>query len=207
MMDLIPVVLQSKYVRLEPLSMDHLDQLCEIGLEESIWKWTISLVRSREEMEAYIKAALSQQEHGTGLPFATLTNFGPDNGYHKVAGCTRFFNIEQAHKRLEIGHTWIAKPWQRTAVNTEAKYLMLKHAFETMGCNRVEFKTDALNVKSRTAIQRIGAKEEGILRKHSITATGRTRDTVYYSIVDDEWSEVKNRLEKMMSGFRPTSRY
>ena len=197
-MDLTPVTLQEKYVRLEPLSMGHLNQFCDIGLEESIWKWTLSVVRSRDEMEDYIKLALSQQERAVGLPFATLSNIGSDNGTFKVVGSTRFFNIEQAHKRLEIGHTWIAKPWQRTAVNTEAKYLMLKHAFETMGCQRVEFKTDALNLKSRTAIQRIGAKEEGILRKHSISATGRTRDSVYYSILDDEWYDGKKRLEKML---------
>jgi N-acetyltransferase len=198
MMDLTPVTLQGKYVRLEPLSMGHFNQLCEIGLEESLWQWTLTVVRSRSEMEDYIRLALSQQERAVALPFTTLSNVGSDNGLFKPVGSTRFFNIEQAHKRVEIGHTWIAKPWRRTTVNTEAKYLMLKHAFETMGCQRVEFKTDALNLKSRTAIQRIGAKEEGILRKHSISATGRTRDSVYYSILDDEWNDVKKRLEKML---------
>jgi N-acetyltransferase len=197
-MDLIPVILQGKYVRLEPLSLDHLDRLCEIGLEDSIWKWTLVVVRSREEMEKYIKFALSQQHQGVGLPFATLTKVNSGADSYQAVGSTRFFNIDQNHKRLEIGHTWIAKSWQRTAVNTEAKYLMLQYAFEKLGCIRVEFKTDALNVKSRAAIQRIGAKEEGTLRKHFITATGRTRDSVYYSIIDDEWSELKKRLEKML---------
>jgi RimJ/RimL family protein N-acetyltransferase len=116
-----------------------------------------------------------------------------------VIGGTRFMNIEPAHRRVEIGFTWIGRPWQRTAVNTEAKYLMLRHAFETWNCIRVELKTDVLNRKSRDAIVRIGATEEGILRRHIIAATGRIRDTVYYSILDSEWPRVKAELEKKLS--------
>jgi RimJ/RimL family protein N-acetyltransferase len=114
----------------------------------------------------------------------------------RVIGSTRFMNIDRANRRVEIGSTWIAPPWQRTAVNTEAKYLMLRHAFEVWGCIRVELKTDALNQKSRNAILRIGAKEEGTLRRHLITHTGRVRDTVYFSILDSEWPGVKARLTR-----------
>jgi RimJ/RimL family protein N-acetyltransferase len=108
-------------------------------------------------------------------------------------------NIDRANRRVEIGSTWIAPPWQRTAVNTEAKYLMLRHAFEVWGCMRVELKTDALNQKSRNAILRTGAKEEGTLRRHTLTWTGRVRDTVYFSILDNEWPEVKERLVAMFT--------
>ena len=104
--------------------------------------------------------------------------------------------------RVEIGWTWIARPWQRTALNTEAKYLMLRHAFETLGALRVELKTDALNARSRAAILRIGALEEGVLRKHAVTESGRVRDTVYFSVIDDEWPRVKARLEQMLAGPR-----
>lgn len=201
-MNLTPVTLQGNYVRLVPLSLDHLDDLCLIGLEHSVWKWTIANVTNREEMLAYLKVALAEQERGTGLPFTTMTNVGSPDGSFRVAGSTRYFNIATQHKRLEIGNTWIASPWQRTVVNTEAKYLMLQYAFEKLGCNRVEFKTDALNTKSRTAILRLGAKEEGILRNHSITALGRVRDTVYFSILNEEWPEVKKRLEEWIEKAR-----
>ena len=116
----------------------------------------------------------------------------------RAIGSTRFMNIDRANRRVEIGSTWIAPPWQRTAVNTEAKYLMLRHAFEVWGCMRVELKTDALNQKSRNAILRIGAKEEGTLRRHLVTWTGRVRDTVYFSILDDEWPEAKRKLENKL---------
>ena len=116
----------------------------------------------------------------------------------RTIGSTRFMNIDRVNKRVEIGSTWIAPPWQRTAVNTEAKYLMLRHAFEVWGCIRVELKTDALNQKSRNAILRIGAKEEGTLRRHLMTWTGRVRDTVYFSIWDSEWAQVKAGLENRL---------
>jgi RimJ/RimL family protein N-acetyltransferase len=115
-----------------------------------------------------------------------------------VVGSTRFGNIDLANRRLEIGWSWIAPPWQRSAINTEAKYLMLRHAFERLGCMRVEFKTDVLNIRSRQALLRIGAKEEGILRQHMITSSGRLRDTVYYSILDHEWPAIKGELERKL---------
>lgn len=189
-----PVILEGRHVRLEPLSLAHLDRLCEIGLDEDLWRWTVSQVRTRDEMRDYIETALALQTQGAALPFATI-----ERASGLVVGSTRYGNIDRANRRLEIGWTWIARPWQRTAVNTEAKYLMLRHAFETLGCVRVELKTDALNQRSRRAILRLGAREEGTLRKHMITATGRLRDTVYYSIVDDEWPAARARLERRLS--------
>src|SRR5206468_2142702 len=178
-MEIRPVVLEGRVVRLEPLSMDHHAALCEVGLDPQLWRWTHSLVRTNEEMARYIQATLDAQAQGRELPFATC-----ERASGRVVGSTRFGNIDRANRRVEIGWTWIAGPWQRTAVNTEAKYLMLRHAFEQWGCVRVELKTDVLNEASRRAILRLGAKEEGLLRQHMITATGRLRDTVYYSILD-----------------------
>ena len=141
-------------------------------------------------MGRYVETALRWQAEGTALPFATV-----ERRVGTVVGSTRFGNIDRPNRRVEIGWTWLGPRWQRTACNTEAKYLMLRHAFETWGCLRVEFKTDALNERSRAALLRIGAREEGTLRKHMITTTGRVRDSVYFSILDDEWPAVKERLE------------
>ncbi len=184
-----PLILEGQYVRLEPLSLDHLDALIEVGLDEDLWRLTPTPVQSRDDMAAYIQTALDGQAQGTMLPFATV-----ERASGTVIGSTRFGNVALAHRRVEIGWTWIAAPWQRTAVNTEAKLLMLRHAFGPLGCHRVEFKTDALNERSRRAILRLGATEEGTLRKHMVTASGRVRDTVYFSITDDEWPRVEANL-------------
>lgn len=189
-MDIRPVVLDGVHVRLEPLSLDHLPALIEIGLEPDLWRWTTQVVRTSEEMEEYVRGALAEQAAGRALPFATM-----EKASGRVAGSTRFAAIEPLHRRVEIGWTWLAPPWQRTVLNTEAKYLMLRHAFERWGCVRVEFKTDVLNTRSRQALLRIGAKEEGILRSHLITATGRVRDTVYFSVTAAEWPAVRAALE------------
>jgi len=189
-----PVTLEGRVVRLEPLGGAHLEGLCEIGLDEALWRWTLGHVRTREEMRAYLEVALNGRTEGTTLPFAILAQ--PSG---QVIGSTRFGNIDRENRRVEIGWTWIGRRWQRTAVNTEIKYLMLRHAFESLGCVRVEFKTDTLNQTSRRAILRLGAKEEGILRRHMITDGGRIRDTVYYSIIDCEWAEVKARLEAKLA--------
>jgi N-acetyltransferase len=193
-MDLTPVTLSRRYVRLVPLSLDHVPALWEVANDEDLWRLTIAMVRSEDDLRRYVEEALRAQAAGTALPFATT-----DAATGRPIGSTRFGSIEPAHRKAEIGWTWIGRPWQRTPVNTEAKYLMLRHAFETLGCVRVELKTDVLNERSRRAIRRIGGKEEGILRKHQITETGRNRDTVYYSIVDDEWPAVKTRLEEMLA--------
>ena len=189
-MKIEPVVLEGRHVRLEPLTRAHHARLCEVGLAEELWRWIPSPVRNRDEMTAYLELALKEQANGVSLPFAQI-----EKATGQVIGSTRYMNIEKTHHRLEIGCTWIGRSWQRSAVNTEAKYLLMRHAFETLGCMRVELKTDSLNEKSRAAILRIGAKEEGIFRNHMITASGRIRHTVYFSVVDSEWPEVKARLE------------
>jgi RimJ/RimL family protein N-acetyltransferase len=189
-MDIKPVTLEGRFVRLEPLSRDHLDALCDVGLHDDIWRFTLSLIRSREDMLAYIDAALALQREGSALPFVTV-----DRASGKVAGSSRFGAIDRTHRRLEIGWTWLGPSFQRTALNTEAKYLMLKHAFEELGAIRVEFKTDSLNERSRSALRRIGAKEEGTFRNHMITPSGRLRHSVYFSVIEGEWPEVKAGLE------------
>jgi RimJ/RimL family protein N-acetyltransferase len=193
-MDITPVTLAGRHVRLEPLSLDHLDRLCEIGFDEGVWRWTLATVQTPDEMREYVAAALKSQHEGTALPFATI-----EQSSNRVIGSTRFANIDKEHRRLEIGWTWIAPAWQRTTINTEAKYLMLSHAFETLGCNRVEFKTDSLNEKSRNALRRIGAQEEGTFRNHMISQGGRLRHTVYFSIINSEWPAVKANLESKLA--------
>ena len=188
-----PVTLEGKRVQLEPLLTAHHVALTEIGLDEDLWRWIPVPVRTPEEMSAYIEAALAEQARGVSLPFTIV-----EKSSGKPVGCTRYGNIDRVHRRVEIGWTWVANPWQRTVVNTEAKYLLLRHAFETLGCIRVELKTDSLNEKSRAAILRIGARQEGIFRNHIITASGRIRHTVYFSIVDNEWPAVKARLEQRL---------
>ena len=189
-----PVMLEGAYVRLEPLTSVHLAGLAEVGLDEELWRWIPTPVRTQEEMAAYIEAALGEQERGESLPFAIA-----EKTTGRAIGSTRYGNIDRTQHRVEIGWTWVAREWQRTAMNTEAKYLLLRHAFETLGCMRVELKTDALNARSRAAILRIGAREEGIFRNHMITASGRIRHTVYFSIIDSEWPAAKARLEAILS--------
>ena len=189
-----PVILEGRHVRLEPLAKAHLAGLAQVGLEEELWRWIPVPVRTVEEIATYIQTALQEQERGVSLPFALI-----EKATGRAIGSTRYGNIDRTHRRVEIGWTWVAREWQRTAVNTEAKYLLLKHAFETLGCIRVELKTDSLNEKSRAAILRIGAREEGIFRNHMITASGRIRHTVYFSIVDSEWPAVKARLESLLN--------
>jgi len=189
-----PVLLEGLQVRLEPLARTHLEGLAAVGLDEELWRWIPTAVRTREEMAVYIETALSEQEHGASLPFAIV-----EKATGRTIGSTRYGNIDRTHHRMEIGWTWVAREWQRTAVNTEAKYLLLKHAFETLGCMRVELKTDSLNERSRAAILRIGAREEGLFRNHIITASGRIRHTLYFSIIDSEWPAVKARLETKLT--------
>src|SRR5882762_10424279 len=189
-----PVMLEGAHVRLEPLGIVHLAGLAKVGLDEELWRWIPTPVRTQEEMAAYIETALGEQERGVSLPFAVV-----EKATGRAIGSTRYGNIDRTHGRVEIGWTWVAREWQRTAKNTEAKYLLLRHAFETLGSIRVELKTDSLNERSRAAILRIGAQEEGIFRNHMITASGRIRHTVYFSIVDSEWPAVKARLESLLN--------
>jgi len=188
-----PVTLEGQHVRLEPLSFDHQAGLCEVGLAEELWRWIPQPVRTSEEMREYIATALRSQAEGTALPFATVERAGG-----KVIGSTRYGNIDRVNRHVEIGWTWLGLRWQRTAANTEAKFLLLHHAFETLGCLRVELKTDSLNERSRNAILRIGAKEEGTIRNHITTQSGRIRHSVYYSIIYSEWPAVKARLQERL---------
>jgi RimJ/RimL family protein N-acetyltransferase len=174
--------------------MDHIDALWEVGRDPELWRWTLAQPKSRADMERYVKTALSWLEAGTALPFATCSR-----AEGRVVGSTRFAGIDRESRRAEIGWTWIGGPWQRSAINSEAKLLMLGHAFDVEGCIRVELKTDVLNEKSRAAIRRLGAVEEGIFRSHGITETGRIRDSVYYSIIRDEWPAVRAHLEAKLA--------
>jgi len=187
-----PVILEGQFVRLEPMKFDHLKALVEVGLEESVWRWVPTQITTIDGLRRYVENALDEQRRGVSLPFVTISAVDD-----KIVGSTRFGNIDLPNRKTEIGWTWINPKWQRTSINTEAKLLMLTHAFETWNCVRVELKSDALNEKSRNAILRIGAKQEGILRQHMITDTGRFRDTVYFSILDSEWPAVKQLLLEM----------
>lgn len=193
-----PVTLEGTHVRLEPLAPRHFEALVEVGLDEALWRWTPNVLRSREDLVRYLEGALDEARRGMSLPFATVAR-GAAGDCDTVVGSTRFGNVALEHHRVEIGWTWIARPWQRSAVNTEAKLLMLRHAFGALGCRRVELKTDALNERSRAAIARLGAREEGTLRRHILTSTGRMRDTVYFSITDDEWPSVEAGLVQRLA--------
>jgi RimJ/RimL family protein N-acetyltransferase len=188
-MTLAPVALLGEHVRLVPLTMDHLDALAVVGLDPQLWELTGSSVRHRADLARWVASALADQAAGTALPFVTTLA-----GDGTVVGATRYGNWAAGHRRVEIGWTWVARPWQRTVVNTEAKWLMLRHAFEVLDCQRVELKTDLLNVRSQQAMLRLGATREGVLRRHMVTESGRIRDTVYFSVIAEEWPAVETAL-------------
>jgi len=192
-MKIEPVILEGEFARLEPLRFEHLDNLCKVGFDETLWHWTINDIADKNEMCRYVQTALDEFERKVSLPFVTV-----EKSSNAIVGSTRFGNIDTTNRKAEIGWTWINPKWQRTFINTEAKLLMLTHAFEIWDCIRIEFKTDALNEKSRNAILRLGAKEEGIMRQHMITEKGRRRDSVYFSILDSEWRNVKTNLESRL---------
>ena len=195
-----PLTLQGRFVSLEPLGAEHAQPLLEaVGNDaEEIFRWIPYPMRTLQDFESWVKTAFAEQDRGESIVFVTR-----EIATGQFIGSTRFMNISLANRRVEIGSTWIIPRWQRTTVNSEAKYLMLRHAFETLGCIRVELKTDVLNQKSRDAILRLGAKQEGIFRRHLITFTGRIRDTVYFSILDDEWPQVKAALEAKLNRHTP----
>lgn len=194
MVDLTPVTLEGRHVRLEPLSRQHRSQLAMVALDPELWRFTPTQIHSTDDLDAYIETALSWQKAGTAIPFATV-----DRSTGRAIGSTRFGNVDPQNRRVEIGWTWLGRDFQRRAFNTEAKLLMLTHAFQRMDCIRVEFRTDVLNTKSRNAIARLGAKEEGILRHHMILPDGRLIDWVYYSILRDEWPSVRTGLEQKLA--------
>ena len=200
-MNVVPVVLEGEHVRLEPLDLDrHFAALCEVGLDPELWRWTISQIRTQEQLRDYLATAVRERAEGRSLPFATIAKAAG-----KAIGSTRFGNIDRENRHVEIGWTWLGTAWWRSAVNTEAKLLMLTHAFETWGTMRVELKTDVQNERSRAAILRIGAQYEGIFRKHMVTESGRRRDSAYYSILDDEWPAVKQGLEAKLAAHRASA--
>ena len=184
-----PVTLEGRLVRLEPMSPAHLDGLAEVAFDPSIWMWTIARPTDRAGLEAWMSAAMANREAGTELPFVTI-----DVATGAPIGSSRYLNVVPEHRRLEIGWTWVATALQRRGANREAKLLMIEHAIERLGCHRVEFKTDSRNDKSRAALLGIGATFEGIFRNHMVMPDGPLRHSAYYSVIDDEWPEVKARL-------------
>jgi RimJ/RimL family protein N-acetyltransferase len=189
-----PITLVGKFVCLEPLRVEHAPGLFAIS-DPSIWEYMLyGEIRSEEDLRGWVADMLARALNGTDLPFVVI-----HCATQKIVGSTRYLEIRSEHRGLEIGGTWYGLDYQRTAVNTECKYLLLKHAFENLDCIRVQFKTDSRNEKSLKAIERLGAKREGILRNHMILPDGGLRHSVYYSIVDSEWPEIKIKLEKILS--------
>ena len=200
-MEVVPVVLEGEHVRLEPLTLAHGAQLLPVAAHAEIWHWMTFSLMSDEQMQRFIRYALKKLEARNALAFAV---FSKADG--QPIGGSGYWNIELPHLKLEIGGTWITPRRQRTVANTEMKYLMLRHAFEIMGCRRVGFMVDELNQKSRVAMQRIGAKEEGVLRNHLVMPDGRKRHSVSFSIIEEEWPDVKTRLERLLVSERPKDR-
>jgi RimJ/RimL family protein N-acetyltransferase len=189
---LTPVTLENTFVRLEPLRADHAADLAALTTGTGVTRWFPEPLETPAIVNRYIAEALDQAERGVSLPFAIVDPLGP------VVGCTRYMNIAAEHRRLEIGSTFVGAPWQRSAINTAAKLLLLEHGFERLNCLRIEFKADSRNMKSRNAILRIGATEEGTFRRHVICSDGHQRDTVYFSILADEWPDIKARLRNRL---------
>ena len=185
-----PVTLSGTRVLLEPLSIEHLDGLSAAVKDGELWNLWYTSIPSPENAEAYIKTALHMRENAGAMPFIIR-----DKESNKIIGCTRYFNVDEVNQRLEIGHTWYSESYQRTAANTESKYLLLTHAFEGLNAIAVEFRTHWHNHKSRAAIARLGAKQDGVLRNHTKSADGIYRDTVVFSIIDLEWPAVKQSLQ------------
>lgn len=187
------VSLAGAIVRLDPLTLAHAAPLAEVGLEPELWALQPRPVATEADMRRYVEHALDDQARGVSLPFAIV-----HRGDGRVIGSTRYMDIAMAHRRLEIGATWIAPAWQRSGANVEAKLLLLTHAFESLGVQKVVFKTEALNAQSRRAILALGAVEEGTFRKHLIADNGRARDMDYFSILDTEWPVVRDRLQQRL---------
>jgi RimJ/RimL family protein N-acetyltransferase len=185
-----PVTLEGRIVRLEPLEDRHYAGLLQVGLAPELWRWTVEWIDAPALLTQYLDLAQRARDEGSQLPFVTV-----EQSTGMPIGSTRYLNIEPVHHRLEIGYTWVAPPWQRSGANVEAKLLQLRHAFETLGCRRVEFKTDSLNERSNGALLGIGAAFEGIFRNHMISQGGRMRHSSYYSVIDTEWPGVRERLE------------
>lgn len=200
-MQIQPVILEGSHVRLEPLALAHAPELLEAAQDDELWRYLpIPRPRTRAEIERWIGAALELQARGEQLPFAVL-----ERAQGRAIGSMRYLDIRRAHRGLEIGWSWITPRFQRSAVNSECKLLLLAHAFETLGCLRVQLKTDARNLRSQAAIERLGAVREGVLRRHMLLHDGFVRDSVMYSITDSEWPALRARLAAKLSAARPSS--
>lgn len=195
MLQMKPITLEGKHVRLEPLALHHAQQAYEAGRYEEIWTYMSVIIRTPQDAESFIASALAGQEEGRELPFAII-----DRKTDRLIGSTRFLNISRKDRNLEIGFTWLTPSVWRTAVNTECKWLLLRHCFEDLGCIRVQIKTDLRNTNSQRAIERIGGVREGVLRNERIVRDGYVRDAVYYSIIDREWEDVNRRLQAILEG-------
>jgi RimJ/RimL family protein N-acetyltransferase len=185
-----PVTFEGQIVRLEPLSLAHLDDLADVAFEGDLWRWTLVQPTNRDELRAWLEAAVAGRDAGTEMPFATV-----DQATGRAIGSSRFMSIVPEHRRLEIGWTWVALAHQRSGANREAKLLQMTHAFEALGANRVEFKTDSLNTKANPGLLGIGATYEGTFRNHMVMPGGRLRHSTYYSVVREEWPAVKAQLQ------------
>ena len=193
-MSLAPLALRSSIVSLEPLTVEHVSALSEVGLEPDLWRLQPRAIESLTDMHDYVAQALAEQERGASLPFVDRAA-----GRSAIIGSTRYMDIALPHRRLEIGSTWLAPSAQRTGANVAAKRLLLAHAFDTLGMQKVVFKTEVLNTQSRIAILALGATEEGIFRKQFISASGRSRDMIYFAILDTEWPVVRSRLDQRLA--------
>jgi RimJ/RimL family protein N-acetyltransferase len=194
-MQVEPIVLAGRFVRLEPLSETHVPGLAAVGLDESIWRhMPYGPMQGEADIARWVQGLLVLATAGTDVPFAVI-----HLASGRIAGATRYMEIRPSHRGLEIGGTWYGAEFRRTAVNTECKYLLLRHAFEVLKCIRVQLKTDSRNERSQRAIERIGATREGILRNHMILPDGTFRHSVYYSILDSEWAAIKRKLERMLA--------
>lgn len=194
MKKLFPVTLEGQSVRLELLSMNHLEDLWACGQDERIWQFMTIPMKTREDMVNFIRTALANWEDEKELPFAII-----DKQTNRAIGSTRFLNISYKDKGLEIGFTWLTPSVWKTAVNTECKWLLLRYCFEQLGCIRVQLKTDLRNVNSQRAIARIGGVKEGILRNHMVLPSGYLRDTVFFSILDSEWAQANRKLTQILA--------
>jgi RimJ/RimL family protein N-acetyltransferase len=193
-MDIHPITLTGQHVRLEPMTTAHVPDLAAVGLEANIWKYMVyGQMNTEADLRAWVMDILEMQSRGTDLPFAVI-----DLNSGRAIGATRYMNISRADRSLEIGGTWYAVAYQRTAVNTECKYMLLRHAFEVYGCVRVQFKTDLRNERSQQAIERLGGVKEGVLRNHKILPDGYIRHSVFYSILPEEWPQIKQNLEERL---------
>ncbi len=195
MLNIEPVILKGKLVRLEPLRMAHVDGIWKAGAYEEIWPHMSVTIRTREDAQAFILQALKNEQAQTELPFVIIRQTD-----EQIIGSTRFLGIAKKDRGLEIGFTWLTPSVWKTGVNTECKWLLLCHCFEQLGCIRVQLKTDSRNLNSQRAIARIGGIREGVLRNHMVMPDGYIRDSVYFSIVDREWPEAKQKLQLLLFG-------